>query len=72
MGRSGLVIKSGSKGKQVENSHGISVYFPQTKISKLYAKPEIAKSSKWDDFLAAYVAAVRIPVGFQRVGAGEP
>jgi hypothetical protein len=34
----GMVVKSGYKGDSVNNSHGISIYYPTKKISPLYAK----------------------------------
>ena len=55
----GMVVKSGYKGAEVKHSHGISIYFPTKKISPLYAKLDLAKKTKWDTFLRAYLGKVK-------------
>lgn len=54
----GMVVKSGYKGPAVNNSHGISIYFPVKKISPLYAKLDFVKKTKWGEFLKEYVGSV--------------
>lgn len=49
------VIASGNKGPGVANSNGLSVYFPQKRLCKLYATLDITKRNSWDDFLKAFV-----------------
>lgn len=47
----GFVIKSGCKGKKVEHSKGLSIYFPQGNISTLYAGLDFTKKTAWKTFL---------------------
>ena len=54
----GAVIASGSKGAAVADSNGLSIYFPETRASPLYAKLDFAKRSEWDAFLEAYRQAL--------------
>lgn len=51
------VLASGYKGGTMENSNGLSIYFPTKEVSPLYAKLDIARSSRWNEFLDAYLAA---------------
>jgi hypothetical protein len=53
------VVAEGSKNASVANSHGMSIYFPKRKISPLYATLDFTKSSAWDEFLRAYIAALK-------------
>lgn len=52
------VLASGSKGSAVANSQGLSIYFPETPVSPLYARLDFAKESAWDRFLDAYRRAL--------------
>jgi hypothetical protein len=52
------VIASGAKGGAVANSHGLSIYFPETPASPLYAKLDFAKQGIWAAFLKAYRQAL--------------
>ena len=54
-----FVVASGYKGGSLQHSHGVSIYFPQTKISPLYATLDFARQTRWDEFLKAYLAATR-------------
>lgn len=51
----GCVIANGCIGDGVKNSHGISIYFPESHISPLYKKLDFAADTAWDDFLQAYL-----------------
>jgi len=57
----GFVIKSGYKGKKVEHSKGLSIYFPQGKISTLYGNLDFAKKTAWKSFLQGYIRHMRRP-----------
>ena len=52
------IMASGCKGSAVDNSHGISIYFPKRKLSPLYKTLDFTKQSKWDEFLVAYLASL--------------
>ena len=56
-----FVIETGTKGKRVANSHGVSIYFPESTISPLYATLDFTKKTKWDEFLRAYQSSTRRP-----------
>jgi Clostripain family len=57
----GYVLAEGHLGATVEESGGISVYFPEasSEISKYYADLAFAADHHWDEFLAAYHTAAR-------------
>ena len=50
------VIDSGAQGDAVAHSHGLSIYFPKRRRSTLYGRLDFAKSTKWDEFIDAYLA----------------
>jgi len=52
------IIASGYKGAAVDNSKGISIYFPKRKLSPLYKTLDFTKKSAWDEFLVAYLAGL--------------
>jgi hypothetical protein len=52
------IMASGCKGSAVDNSHGISIYFPKRKLSPLYKTLDFTKQSRWDEFLVAYLASL--------------
>jgi len=56
-----FVIKSGRKGKKVEHSNGLSIYFPQGEISTLYSTLDFAKKTAWKTFLQGYKSYTRRP-----------
>ena len=58
-GESGMVVKSGSKGASVKDSHGLAIYFPTMNISPLYAKLDFTKKTRWGAFLGKYLTAAR-------------
>ena len=53
------VVANGTKGSMVAHSHGLSVYFPKKMVSPLYATLDFTKDSRWDEFVAAYLASLR-------------
>ncbi len=54
------VIKQGYKGADVKDSHGVAIYFPTQAVSPLYAGLDFSKKTKWDEFLNAYLSAIRL------------
>ena len=52
------IVATGCKGPAVDNSRGISIYFPKRKLSPLYKTLDFTKKSTWDEFLAAYLAGL--------------
>ena len=52
------IVASGYRGLAVNNSHGISIYFPKRVLSPLYKTLDFTKQSRWDEFLVAYLAAL--------------
>ena len=56
---SAAVVAEGSKGSAVAHSHGLSIYFPKRTVSPLYGTLDFTKDSKWDEFLGAYLEALR-------------
>ncbi len=52
------ILVAGYKGAAVDNSKGISIYFPKRKLSPLYKTLDFTKASAWDEFLAAYLASL--------------
>jgi hypothetical protein len=46
-----LVVRSRFKGSDMENSHGLSIYFPLMNISSLYQTLDFAKDTSWELFL---------------------
>ena len=52
------IVASGYKGASVDNSRGISIYFPKRKLSPLYKTLDFTKQSSWDEFLVAYLAGL--------------
>jgi hypothetical protein len=53
------VVANGSKGKDVEHSNGVAIYFPLREVSPLYAGLELSKRTGWDAFLASYLKTLR-------------
>jgi len=55
----GFVVANGSRGGKVAHSHGVAIYFPERPpISPLYATLDFTKSTKWDEFLVAFLEAM--------------
>jgi hypothetical protein len=52
------IVATGCKGPTVDNSRGVSIYFPKRKLSPLYKTLDFTKKSTWDEFLAAYLAGL--------------
>ncbi len=52
------IIATGCKGATVDNSRGLSIYFPKRKLSPLYKTLDFTKKSSWDEFLVAYLAGL--------------
>ena len=59
--RDGVIIRSGYKGKNVEHSKGLSIYFPQKSLSPLYATLDFTKKTSWGKFLREYISHTRRP-----------
>jgi hypothetical protein len=53
------VVAHGYRGSDMKNSHGVAIYFPDLRVSPLYAGLDFSRKTGWDAFLKAYVAAVR-------------
>jgi len=49
----GCILVSGSKGEAVAGSHGLSIYFPRRRISKLYGRLDFVRATAWRGFLSA-------------------
>ncbi len=52
------IVAAGYKGSAVDNSRGISIYFPKRRLSPLYRKLDFTKKNAWDEFLKAYLAGL--------------
>jgi hypothetical protein len=52
------IVATGCKGPTVDNSRGVSIYFPKRKLSPLYKTLDFTKQSAWDEFLSAYLAGL--------------
>jgi len=52
------IVATGYKGPVVDNSRGISIYFPKRKLSPLYKTLDFTKKNAWDEFLVAYLAGL--------------
>jgi hypothetical protein len=57
----GIVIRSGYKGKNVKHSNGLSIYFPQKRLSSLYATLDFTKKTSWGKFLERCISYTRRP-----------
>jgi hypothetical protein len=57
-GPRGLVVASGSYGSAVENSHGLSVYFPTRNILPTYGALDFPEETGWTNFLKEYINAI--------------
>ena len=53
------VVAEGAKGAKVAHSHGLSIYFPKRHVSPLYSTLDFTMNSSWDEFVDAYLAALR-------------
>jgi hypothetical protein len=53
-----MIISSGFKGDTMQHSNGLSIYFPERDMSNLCLKLDVAKSSRWNEFLSAYARAL--------------
>jgi hypothetical protein len=56
--QSGYVLEQGYKGTDLENSHGVAIYFPTLTVSPLYEGLDLSKKTGWDKFLKAYLKAI--------------
>jgi hypothetical protein len=59
--RDGVVIRSGYKGGNVKHSNGLSIYFPQKKLSSLYSALDFTKKTSWGKFLERCISLIRRP-----------
>jgi hypothetical protein len=56
--QSGYVMQQGYKGTDLENSHGVAIYFPTLTVSPLYEGLDFSKKTGWDKFLKDYLKAI--------------
>jgi hypothetical protein len=61
LGPEGFVLHSAHMGKGVQYSYGLSIYFPQEEVSRLYRKLDFATDTRWVEFLDGYVRRARRP-----------
>lgn len=60
----GYVIASGTRGRKIANSNGVSIYFPAQPsrdtalMSPLYRRLDFAKKISWNDFLDAWLQSI--------------
>ena len=52
------IVVSGFKGSAVDNSNGISIYFPKRKLSPLYGSLDFVKQSAWSEFVETYLQSI--------------
>ena len=52
------IVAAGYKGPAVDNSQGISIYFPKRKLSPLYKTLDFTKASAWDEFHKGYLTSL--------------
>jgi hypothetical protein len=50
-GRGRFVCAKDKRGYRLENSHGVSIYFPEQRMSPFYKRLDFASESFWDDML---------------------
>jgi len=55
----GFVVTSGYLGAPMRNSKGAAIYFPTVSVSPLYAGLDFVKETGWENFLKAYLTAIR-------------
>lgn len=52
------LVATGYKGTAVDNSRGISIYFPKRKLSPLYKTLDFTRKTAWNEFLKAYLSGL--------------
>jgi len=57
--QSSYVVTQGYKGGNMKDSNGVAIYFPTQAVSPLYGGLDFSKKTGWDNFLKAYLTAVR-------------
>jgi hypothetical protein len=57
----GVVIRSGYKGGNVKHSNGLSIYFPQKRLSSLYSVLDFTRRTSWGKFLERCISYTRRP-----------
>lgn len=50
-----FVRSAGYTGKEVENSHGIAIYFPVKSIEPTYARLDLTENTDWEKFLEVFI-----------------
>jgi hypothetical protein len=58
-GPGGFVTEAGYQGAPMQNSHGLSIYFPTRSVSPLYGRLDFVQATGWGSFLEKYLAARR-------------
>jgi hypothetical protein len=59
--KSQYVLSSGYKGSEMSHSSGVSIYFPEDKISNLYSTLDFSQTTSWPKFLEEYQQSIRRP-----------
>ncbi len=54
-GKGKAILSKKYLGKEVENTHGISIYFPSSWINPLYKDLDLSRDCKWGEFLESYL-----------------
>ena len=50
-----MVLSAGSLGREIQDSHGLSIYFPpEGRVSPFYETLEMSKTTRWHDFLEGF------------------
>lgn len=57
--QTGYVLNQGYKGSDLQNSHGVAIYFPTLAVSPVYAGLDFSQKTGWDAFLNTYATSVR-------------
>jgi len=56
--QAGFVLGTKSLGREMAESHGVSIYFPpEGRVSPFYSHLEMSKATHWDDFLEKFATA---------------
>jgi hypothetical protein len=50
-----MVIACKHHGDEVESSHGVSIYFPSSRVSTRYRDLNLLRETGWKDLLRAYL-----------------
>ena len=59
--REGFVLKSVYRETAVQYCYGLSIYFPQKEVSRLYQGLDFVADTRWGEFLNEFVSKTRRP-----------